>query len=67
MSLTGFKSFRVVRSSKLDYPQLFTLMGVDDNQHRYIPGWDCHGLPIENKALKELKVYKIGQHRKTSY
>ncbi|KAJ4463961.1 tRNA synthetases class I-domain-containing protein [Lentinula edodes] len=20
----------------------------------YIPGWDCHGLPIENKALKEL-------------
>lgn len=22
----------------------------------YIPGWDCHGLPIENKTLKELKV-----------
>ncbi|KAJ7579300.1 tRNA synthetases class I-domain-containing protein [Mycena floridula] len=21
----------------------------------YIPGWDCHGLPIENKALQELK------------
>ncbi|KZP15924.1 isoleucyl-tRNA synthetase [Athelia psychrophila] len=20
----------------------------------YIPGWDCHGLPIENKALKDL-------------
>ncbi|KAG8903494.1 isoleucine-tRNA ligase [Tulasnella sp. 403] len=20
----------------------------------YIPGWDCHGLPIENKALSEL-------------
>ncbi|KAI0071530.1 isoleucyl-tRNA synthetase [Panus rudis PR-1116 ss-1] len=20
----------------------------------YIPGWDCHGLPIENKVLKEL-------------
>ncbi|KAG9005898.1 isoleucine-tRNA ligase, partial [Tulasnella sp. 427] len=20
----------------------------------YIPGWDCHGLPIEHKALKEL-------------
>ncbi|KAJ7057865.1 tRNA synthetases class I-domain-containing protein [Mycena amicta] len=20
----------------------------------YIPGWDCHGLPIENKALEEL-------------
>ncbi|KAG2125123.1 hypothetical protein DEU56DRAFT_825882, partial [Suillus clintonianus] len=22
---------------------------------RYHPGWDCHGLPIENKALQELK------------
>jgi hypothetical protein len=22
----------------------------------YMPGWDCHGLPIEDKALKELKV-----------
>lgn len=21
----------------------------------YMPGWDCHGLPIENKALKELQ------------
>ncbi|KAF8970187.1 tRNA synthetases class I-domain-containing protein [Flammula alnicola] len=20
----------------------------------YVPGWDCHGLPIENKALKEM-------------
>ncbi|KAF8586622.1 isoleucyl-tRNA synthetase [Ramaria rubella] len=22
----------------------------------YVPGWDCHGLPIENKALKELRT-----------
>jgi hypothetical protein len=22
----------------------------------YHPGWDCHGLPIENKALQELKA-----------
>ncbi|KLO17641.1 isoleucyl-tRNA synthetase [Schizopora paradoxa] len=22
----------------------------------YIPGWDCHGLPIENKALKDMKL-----------
>lgn len=22
----------------------------------YIPGWDCHGLPIENKALKSIQV-----------
>lgn len=24
--------------------------------YRYYPGWDCHGLPIENKALKDLGV-----------
>lgn len=24
----------------------------------YIPGWDCHGLPIENKVLKKLHVSK---------
>ncbi|MCZ6837251.1 MAG: isoleucine--tRNA ligase [Planctomycetota bacterium] len=23
-------------------------------QCRYIPGWDCHGLPIEHKVMKEL-------------
>lgn len=22
----------------------------------YIPGWDCHGLPIEHKSLKALGV-----------
>ncbi|KAG8862966.1 isoleucine-tRNA ligase [Tulasnella sp. 330] len=22
----------------------------------YVPGWDCHGLPIESKALEELKA-----------
>ena len=21
---------------------------------RYVPGWDCHGLPIEQKALGEV-------------
>ncbi|KAJ3517915.1 hypothetical protein NLJ89_g199 [Agrocybe chaxingu] len=21
----------------------------------YVPGWDCHGLPIENKAMKDMK------------
>ncbi|KAG2137399.1 tRNA synthetases class I-domain-containing protein [Suillus bovinus] len=25
------------------------------HQVHYHPGWDCHGLPIENKALQELK------------
>lgn len=22
----------------------------------YVPGWDCHGLPIEGKAINDLKV-----------
>ena len=24
----------------------------------YVPGWDCHGLPIEQQLLKELKIGK---------
>ncbi|CAI5732104.1 unnamed protein product [Hyaloperonospora brassicae] len=23
---------------------------------RFVPGWDCHGLPIEHKALQQLRV-----------
>ncbi|MCK4881827.1 MAG: class I tRNA ligase family protein, partial [Candidatus Omnitrophica bacterium] len=32
-----------------------TMQGYDS---LYIPGWDCHGLPIEHKLLKELKLSK---------
>jgi isoleucyl-tRNA synthetase len=32
-----------------------TMRGYDS---LYIPGWDCHGLPIEHKLLKELKQRK---------
>ncbi len=32
-----------------------TMQGFDS---LYIPGWDCHGLPIEHKLLKELKLSK---------
>ncbi len=24
----------------------------------YVPGWDCHGLPIEHKVMKELQAAK---------
>ncbi|MCM8768341.1 MAG: isoleucine--tRNA ligase [Candidatus Omnitrophica bacterium] len=24
----------------------------------YVPGWDCHGMPIEHQALKEMKASK---------
>ena len=26
----------------------------------YVPGWDCHGLPIETALLKEMKISKRG-------
>ncbi|KAF9048105.1 isoleucyl-tRNA synthetase [Hymenopellis radicata] len=29
---------------------------VLNSTRSYTPGWDCHGLPIENKALKDLGV-----------
>ncbi|WP_428897675.1 isoleucyl-tRNA synthetase [Parelusimicrobium proximum] len=33
----------------------YAMMGY---QAPYIPGWDCHGLPIENGLMKELKISK---------
>jgi len=37
----------------------------------YVPGWDCHGLPVEHQLFKELKIEKenIGQveFRKKAY
>ncbi len=37
-----------------------TMRGFDSP---YIPGWDCHGLPVEHQLFKELKLTKhdIGQ------
>ncbi|MDP3142608.1 MAG: isoleucine--tRNA ligase [Candidatus Omnitrophota bacterium] len=37
-----------------------TMQGFDSP---YVPGWDCHGLPVEHQLLKELKINKsqIGQ------
>jgi len=32
-----------------------TMQGFDS---LYVPGWDCHGLPIEHQLLKELKTDK---------
>jgi isoleucyl-tRNA synthetase len=32
-----------------------TMQGFDS---LYVPGWDCHGLPIEHALLKELKARK---------
>jgi isoleucyl-tRNA synthetase len=37
-----------------------TMQGFDSP---YVPGWDCHGLPVEHALFKELKIHKsqIGQ------
>lgn len=37
-----------------------TMRGYDA---AYVPGWDCHGLPVEHQLFKELKISKsqIGQ------
>lgn len=32
-----------------------TMQGFDA---LYIPGWDCHGLPIEHQLLKEMKMHQ---------
>lgn len=32
-----------------------TMKGFDS---LYVPGWDCHGLPIEHQLLKDLKITK---------
>jgi len=32
-----------------------TLQGFDS---AFVPGWDCHGLPVEHQLLKELKINK---------
>lgn len=46
----------------------FTMRGFDSP---YVPGWDCHGLPVEHQLFKELKMtkYDIDQvkFRKKAY
>ncbi len=45
-----------------------TMQGKDS---AYVPGWDCHGLPVEHQLFKELKIskYQIQQleFRKKAY
>jgi isoleucyl-tRNA synthetase len=37
-----------------------TMQGFDS---AFVPGWDCHGLPVEHQLFKELRItkYQIGQ------
>jgi isoleucyl-tRNA synthetase len=45
-----------------------TMQGLDSS---YVPGWDCHGLPVEHQLFKELGInkYEISQleFRKKAY
>jgi len=45
-----------------------TMEGYDSP---YLPGWDCHGLPIEHQLFKELKTHKskvaCGDFRKKAH
>jgi len=45
-----------------------TMRGLDSP---FVPGWDCHGLPVEHQLFKELAItkYQIGQveFRKKAY
>jgi len=34
----------------------FLRVRLETHLRSYVPGWDCHGLPIENKTLKDLGV-----------
>lgn len=45
----------------IEYSKYIALLIVTNAHHysSYIPGWDCHGLPIENKALEELGVSHV--------
>ena len=35
--------------------KFYTMKGYDSP---FIPGWDCHGLPVEHQLLKELGISK---------
>lgn len=47
--ITHFMSFQILK----DITNRFYVMR--GYKVHYVPGWDCHGLPIELKALSEVK------------
>lgn len=51
--------FHVLQRRKVQYvcfERHISRIGFWHHASSYVPGWDCHGLPIENKALKESAV-----------
>ena len=47
-SVKDLISFQIVKDVTNRYKLL------QGHKIRYVPGWDCHGLPIEQKALGEV-------------
>jgi isoleucyl-tRNA synthetase len=37
--------------------KFYTMKGFDSP---FVPGWDCHGLPVEHQLFKELNISKTG-------
>ena len=37
--------------------KFYTMKGCDSP---FVPGWDCHGLPVEHQLFKELNISKYG-------
>ena len=55
---TSISATRSTRSSRTSSPARIQMRGYDSN---YVPGWDCHGLPIEWKI--EETVPRQGQEQ----
>ncbi len=62
---TGHALNKILKDIVIRYK---TMRGFDSP---YVPGWDCHGLPVEHQLFKELKItkYDIDQvkFRKKAY
>ncbi|KAK5630542.1 hypothetical protein RRF57_006257 [Xylaria bambusicola] len=49
----------IVRTKVQQESQSTLLLDIAGRRVEYIPGWDCHGLPIELKALENAKETKL--------
>lgn len=49
--------YKMMRGYKVEFAHFNSLLlSITNVVSRYIPGWDCHGLPIELKALESMQV-----------
>lgn len=48
--------YKVLRGRKVQSVSESDSASVLAYTRSFVPGWDCHGLPIEHKALEEIGV-----------